>query len=139
MSIRLLIVEDHDLVREALRVTFRNTDVAVVAEATGGREAVRLADRCAIDVVLLDIGMPDISGFETLRRIRLTQAELPVLVYSMHDRLHDIQRIRELGATGYLIKSVVGKQQLLAAIRDANAGATIWPAGSTRDRPSPRF
>ena len=124
MAVRLLVSDDHAWVREGLRYVFSNTEIEIVAEATTGKEAVQFALEQDIDVVLMDIKMPDGNGFEALRQIKAVKADLPVLIYSAHDRVDYFQRCADLGAQGYLLKGV-NKQTLLSAVRDAFAGKTL--------------
>jgi len=121
MAIRLLVADDHELVREALRYTFLDTGIEIVAEAATCEAAVRLALERELDVVLLDLKMPDGNGIDALGRIRSAKPDLPVLIYSAHSRPDYMQRCAALGACGYLTKAVE-KQTLLAAVRAAHAG-----------------
>lgn len=121
MPIRILIADDHDVVREGLRYAFLSTDVEVVAEAADGAQAVRYALDGSVDVVLLDLRMPgDGDGIAALAEIKAAKPCLPVLIYSAHDRPDLVQRCRELGAHSCLSKQV-DVQTLLAAIRAAYA------------------
>ena len=76
MTIRLLIADDHDWIREGLRAVFQPTEIEVVAEATTGEEAVSLALASDLDVVLLDIKMPDGDGMDMLSRIKAVKQQL---------------------------------------------------------------
>ena len=124
MTIRLLIADDHELVREGLRATFAPTRIDVVGEATTGAEAIQLVTAMDADVLLLDVSMPDGDGFEVLRHVRAVTS-LAVVMYSMHDRDHYIRRARELGATGYLTKRA-SSEQLVNAIDAASRGESHW-------------
>lgn len=124
MTIRLLIADDHDLVREGLRATFTHTEIDIVGEATKCQEAIQLASAVDADVLLLDISMPGGDGFEVLRHVRATTS-LAVVMYSMHDREHYYRRARELGVSGYLTKRA-SKEQLVKAIEAANRGESCW-------------
>jgi DNA-binding NarL/FixJ family response regulator len=125
MAIRLLIADDHELVREGLRYTFHRTEVKIVAEAASGSAALRMASEHEVDVALIDICMPDCDGFEVLERIKSTQPNLPILIYSMYDRADYIQRSRALGASGYLLKGA-DAQELVDAVRSVYVGETVW-------------
>jgi DNA-binding NarL/FixJ family response regulator len=127
MTIQLLVVEDHDLVREGLRATFEETEIDIVGEATTYGDAVRLASADGSDVVLLDIKIPNGDGFDVLRTVKSVKPELAVLVYSQHDRQDFRQRARALGASGYLTKRARGAE-LIDAIRTAARGESLWPA-----------
>ena len=125
MTVRLLVVEDHDLVREGLRATFEETEIDVVGEATTGEDAVRLALADKVDVMLLDIKLPIHDGFYVLREVKSQKPDLAVVVYSQHERSDFQDRARALGASGYLTKRVRG-DDLIDAIRIANRGESLW-------------
>ena len=125
MTIRLLIAEDHDLVREGLRITFEETEIEVVGEATTGSEAVRLGALDGADVMLLDIKMPGGDGFHVLKRVKSANPELAVLIYSQHERPDFQDRARTLGACGYLTKRARA-EELIDAVRKASQGEDLW-------------
>lgn len=125
MAIRILIADDHDMVRAGLKTMLADTDVEVAAEATTGEQAVKLALSEPIDVALLDIRMPDGDGLTALGRIKLDKADLPVLMLSNYDNPTYIARSVALGAAGYLLKGCT-KDELLQAIRTAAKGESAW-------------
>lgn len=125
MAIRILIADDHDMVRAGLKTMLADTDVEVAAEATTGEQAVKLALSEPIDVALLDIRMPDGDGLTALGRIKLDKADLPVLMLSNYDNPTYIARSVALGAAGYLLKGCT-KDELLQAIRTAVKGESAW-------------
>lgn len=133
MTIRLLIVDDHDFIRESLRAVFLATDVDVVAEADGGRAGLKRVAEHHPDVALVDLSMPDGDGLEFLAHARHAAPDLRVLIYSAQSRPRDIERSRLLGASGYLIKGVVDGGQLLTAVRSAVTRGHAW-----EDRPPAR-
>jgi len=126
MTIRLLIAEDHDLVREGLRATFEGTEIDIVGEATTGSDAVQLASADGADVMLLDIKMPNSDGFEVLQQLQSTNKKLAILIYSQHERLDFQVRARRLGASGYLTKQIRA-DELVSAIREVGHGGSLWP------------
>ncbi len=128
MSIKVLIADDHEVVRSGLKTLLADTDVEVVAEVASGDEAVKYALAHRPDVVLLDIRMQDGDGLNALGRIKLDKPEIPVLILSTFDNPTYIARSVALGASGYLLKSCT-RDELLTAIRAAAAGETVW----TRD------
>jgi DNA-binding NarL/FixJ family response regulator len=128
MSIKVLIADDHEVVRSGLKTLLADTDVEVVAEVASGDEAVKYALAHKPDVVLLDIRMHDGDGLTALGRIKLEKPEIPVLILSTFDNPTYIARSVALGASGYLLKSCT-RDELLTAIRAAAAGETVW----TRD------
>jgi DNA-binding NarL/FixJ family response regulator len=127
MTIRLLIADDHELVREGLRSAFNDTEIQVTGEATTGDEAAELALDRDVDAVLLDINLPGKDGFQVLRQVKSEKPELPVLIYSQHDRPDFKRRARELTASGYVVKGI-HKTELLEAVRRVSRGETLWNA-----------
>lgn len=128
MSIKVVIADDHEVVRAGLRTLLADTDVEVVAEVATGDEAVKFALSNRPDVVLLDIRMPDTDGLTALGRIKLDKPDLPVLMLSTFDNPTYVARSVALGASGYLLKDCT-REELLTAIRAAAAGESVW----TRD------
>jgi DNA-binding NarL/FixJ family response regulator len=130
MSIRVLIADDHEVVRCGLRRLMEGTDVEIVAEASSGEEAVRaaLGNEIPIDLVMLDIRMADCDGLKALGRIKLDRPELPVLMLSTYDNPTYVARAVAMGATGYVLKGA-SRAELLESIHKSAAGESAW----TRD------
>jgi len=125
MSIRLLIADDHAVVRAGLRSMVAGSDIEIIAEASDGAQALALAIERRPDVVLLDVRMPDTDGITCLGRLKTELPDLPVLMFSAYDNPTYIARTVALGAAGYLIKTV-GQQQIVEAIRRVATGEPIW-------------
>jgi DNA-binding NarL/FixJ family response regulator len=103
--IRILVADDHAIVRGGLRQIIATTgDIAVAAEAAHGSEVVDKLRVCKVDLLLLDMTMPGISGVDLIRRVRVEHPGLPVLVLSIHDEAQVASRALRSGATGYLTK-----------------------------------
>jgi DNA-binding NarL/FixJ family response regulator len=128
MAIRLLIADDHEVVRTGLRSVLEGTDIQVVAEASSGDEAVRRAMESDLDIVVLDIRMSGGDGLTALGRIKLEKPEMPVLMFSTYDNPTYVARSVALGASGYLLKSA-GCEKIIDSIRRVAAGENVW----TRD------
>jgi DNA-binding NarL/FixJ family response regulator len=126
--IRLLVADDHEVVRSGLRTLLAGSDVKIVAEVTTGAEAVKYALENDVDVVLLDIRMPDGDGLTGLGRIKLDKPDLPILMLSTFDNPTYVARAVALGASGYLLKGC-SRDELIGAIRKVAAGDNAW----TRD------
>lgn len=125
--VRLLIVDDHPVVREGLRAVLgTEPDIDVVGECGSGTEAVRLAADLRPDVVLMDLRLPDLDGVEATRRI-VAAGSAGVLVLTTYDTDGDIVRAVAAGATGYLLKDCP-RQELTAAVRAAARGETVLAA-----------
>ena len=128
MTIKLLIADDHEVVRCGLRSLFEDTEIEIVGEAKSGSEAIELAIAIDVDVVMLDIRMPGGDGLNALGRIKLDKPDLPVLMLSTYDNPTYVARAVALDAAGYLLKSA-SQDVILAAIRKAAKGENAW----TRD------
>jgi len=125
MSIRLLVADDHAVVRAGLRSMVAGTDIEVAAEASQGGEAFQLAIELCPDLVLLDVRMPEVDGITCLGRLRAELPTVPVLMFSAYDNPTYIARAVALGAAGYLVKTAT-KEEILSAIRRTAAGESIW-------------
>lgn len=125
---RILIADDHSVVRGGLKQFLSSApDVAICAEADSGAEALALLDREAVDLVLLDIALPDMDGLEVLRRIRLRYPALPVLIFSMHPEDDYAMAALNAGAAGYLMKDS-DPDEILDAVRRAAKGGRYLSA-----------
>ena len=123
--ITVLLVDDHALVRQGVRAFLETQgDIAVVAEADSGEEAVRLAAEHAPDVALVDLIMPGMDGVEATRRLTARSPRTSVIVLtSYHDDEHVFPAIRA-GALSYILKEV-GPQELADAVRNAASGEAV--------------
>jgi len=120
--VRLLIVDDHALMREGLKQLFEGEgDIAVSAEAGSGEEALTMLQNEAVDLVLLDITIPGIHGVELITKIRERPSSPPILVLSMHNEPQIAKRKLKAGASGYITKDSSPKN-LLEAIRKVASG-----------------
>lgn len=128
MTIKLLVVDDHEVVRSGLKTLLNGTDIKIVGEASTGEQAVRLALKHEPDVVLMDIRMPEGDGLNALGRIKLDRPNMPILMFSTYDNPTYVARAVALGASGYLLKSV-SREKLIEGIHIAAAGESAW----TRD------
>ncbi len=127
MPIRLLIADDHEVVRVGLRAMLSEADVTVVAEASTGVETLAAVERHRheLDLVLLDVRMPDGDGLKILTNLKDTNPDLPVLMISTFDNATYMARSVALGASGYLLKGV-DQPMLLDMIRKAATGEMVW-------------
>jgi two-component system response regulator NreC len=119
---RLLICDDHTLFREGLKALLQNEpSIEVVGEAENGREAIEKLKQIPADVVLMDISMPHLNGFEATQRIVQSNKHIHVLILTMYDEDDLIIRCLEAGASGYVLKDAPAKQ-LVYAIGEAQKG-----------------
>lgn len=132
MSIRILLAEDHAVMRTGLRLVLeRQPDFQVAGEASDGREAVNLAQKERPDVVVMDIGMPNLNGIEATRQICTTLPTCAVVILSMHSDEGYVLRALKAGAKGYLLKESA-ETDLIAAIRAVVAGKAYFSPAVSR-------
>jgi DNA-binding NarL/FixJ family response regulator len=134
MSIRVLIADDQQLVRTGFAMILStDSEIEVVAEATNGHEAVKLATSLAPDVVLMDIQMPVLNGIEATRRILgdARTAATRVLILTTFDLDEYVYDALRAGATGFLLKDTP-PEQLLTAVRTAHHGDALLAPSVTR-------
>ena len=141
MTVRIMLVDDHTMVREALRVVLeQDSSMQVVAEVGDGDAALRLAAEMTPDVVVMDVALPGISGIETTRRLLTKYPKIKVLALSTHLDRRIVQQMLDVGARGYIVKSAAGaelKQGIRAVVQGrsylcAEVGALL--ADSLRGR-----
>jgi DNA-binding NarL/FixJ family response regulator len=117
MSTRILLVDDHEIVRRGIHSLLEaEPGFVVCAEAGDGREAVELARRHKPDVVVMDIGMPGMNGIEATRQIRKSCRRTEVLALSLHESEHYAREMLDAGARGYLLKSDAVRE-VVSAVR----------------------
>ena len=114
MHCRVLISEDHTLLREGLKSLLQKTGIEVAAEAADGRSAVQLAKKVSPDVVILDISMPVLNGIEATQQISREVPQAKVIVMSMHSESHFVLGALRAGASGYLLKDAAFEELLVA-------------------------
>lgn len=122
MTIRMVLADDHALFRQSLKSMLeRQKDFIVVGEARNGREVVELAEKEKPDIVLMDIGMPDLNGIEATKRIVGKNGTVKVIALSMHGDGQFVSRMLKAGASGYLLKDSIF-EDLVSAIRSVIEG-----------------
>jgi DNA-binding NarL/FixJ family response regulator len=130
-AIRLLVVDDHLMVREGLRSMLSGEEIEIVGEVATGSEAVRVAADLCPEVVLLDLELPDVDGLTVLRQLKEIAPLLPVLVVTMHDNPSLVRRAVRAGAVGYVLKGI-GRAELLASVRAVRNGESVLDPGLLR-------
>lgn len=125
MAIRIIIADDHAVVRAGLKSMMLETDILIVGEAANGEQAIELAHEHQPDLVLLDVRMPKTDGLIALARLRTEIPNMPILMFSTYNNPTYVARAVALGAVGYLIKTAT-REELIAAIRTVATGETIW-------------
>ena len=125
--IRILIADDHSVVREGLvSLVKRKSDMVVVAEASNGREAVQLWKEHRPDVTLLDLRMPELNGVGAIKEIRELDENAHIVVLTTYDGDEDIYRAIKAGAKAYLLKDTA-RDALVDTVRRVHAGETYLP------------
>jgi DNA-binding NarL/FixJ family response regulator len=123
--VKILIVDDHAIVRAGLRRLLAALPQAEIREAPGGREALAALRAERPDLILLDLNLANMGGLELLRRLRHEDGDLRILVVSMHAEALYAMRCLQLGATGYVSKNCAPEELLSAARRVAEGGRYI--------------
>jgi two-component system NarL family response regulator len=122
VPIRIVIAEDQRLVRELMATLLgRESDMAIVGEASTGPEALRAVHACHPDVLLLDIGLPELDGVEVARTLRKESAPSRIIALSVHTERRFVQEMLQIGVEGYIVKSAAVKE-LVQAIRTVMEG-----------------
>jgi DNA-binding NarL/FixJ family response regulator len=132
LSTRILIADDHGLVRRGLRLILdAQPDLEVVAEAGDGAEAVKLALTAEIDLAILDISMPRMTGLQATRELQQRRPNLRVLVLSMHESEHYLYEALRAGASGYVVKKVADRDLVEACRATMRGEPFLYPGAVT--------
>ena len=148
---RVILADDHRMMRDGLRAVLEKAGVEVVAEAANGREAIDEVRRVQPDIVIMDVGMPELNGIDATRRLAAEMPLVKVLALSMNADRRYVIAMLEAGAVGYLLKNSASEELLVALqavtrgetyVSPAVAGNRVNPAthgeaprGATRERP----
>ena len=122
--IRLLIVDDHPVVRQGLRSMLSTDGIEIVGEAASGAEAVALVEKLRPDVTLMDIRMPNMDGLAAMAAMKKLSANTSVIVLTTYNNMQYLLRAVIYGAAGYFMKGI-GRDELLAAIRAVAQGRSL--------------
>jgi DNA-binding NarL/FixJ family response regulator len=126
---RILIVDDHEIVRDGIRTLLRRfrPDWVVCGEAKNGKEAIEVATLLEPDVLVLDVTMPVMSGLEAASRITRLGLPARVLIFTMHETKSLVMEVREVGAQGYVVKSQAARDLIVALDRILSGGTFFGP------------
>lgn len=131
-KIKVLLVDDHPLVLDGINARLEGEDsVTVIGMANDGKQALEQAEILQPDVVLMDISMPVMNGFEAAEQFRQQQPGVKVLILSMHDDREYIVKLIKCGAAGYVLKDV-SSSELMSAIETVYRGGTYFSAGASQ-------
>jgi DNA-binding NarL/FixJ family response regulator len=131
MSIRLLIADDHEVIRTGLATLLAGSDIEIVAQAENGKECLRLAEQTKPDVILLDIRMPEGDGLATLEKLRAKVPASRVVMLSTYDNPTYIARAVALGANDFVLKGST-REAIVETITAAAAGESPSRSGELR-------
>jgi DNA-binding NarL/FixJ family response regulator len=121
MPIRILLADDHVMLRQGLRALLEQARMVVIGEASDGQEALQLAHAQPPDVAVLDIGMPHLNGLETARRLREVVPQTKIVLLTMHTDEPYVLEALQAGAVGYVLKTQAALD-IVQAIRDVVQG-----------------
>jgi len=128
-AVKVLVVDDHDVVREGIRMVLSSDpELEVVGTASSGEEAIDKVRELEPRVVVMDIGMPGLSGFEATRRIREANPEVQVVALTVHDSEAYVFQMLQAGATGYVIKRAPAEDVIHAVKRAALGESVLHPS-----------
>jgi DNA-binding NarL/FixJ family response regulator len=136
-SLSVMLVDDHTMLRQGLRRSLEHEGLQVVAEASNGSEAVRLALAHRPDVVLMDVSMPEVDGIEATRQLMRADARQRVVMLTMHVDRDIVERSVKAGAVGYVTKDSSVKEVVLAVRMAADGNKVLSPrvASALDDEP----
>jgi DNA-binding NarL/FixJ family response regulator len=127
-KIRVVVADDHPVVREGIMANVNpQPDMAVIAEARDGTEAVAVIKSESPDIVLLDLRMPGMDGLDVVAQVRTMKLQSKVIIMTTFQSDEDVHRSIKAGARGYLLKDS-SREEILDAIRRVNLGETYLPA-----------
>lgn len=114
--IKVVLADDHSMIREGISQLLElNENIKVIGEAANGKECLQLLSRCNADVLLLDINMPEMSGIEVLKAIKMHNYDIKVLMLTIHNEVEYVLKAVDLGADGYILKDS-GSRELFKAV-----------------------
>lgn len=123
---KILLVDDHKIIRDGIRSLLREeSEIAVVGEASNGQELIDMLPETPVDVILMDLNMPVMDGFEATRYVREHYPNTKILVLSMLDHENYISKILDVGALGYVLKNT-GKEEMVYAIKSVAGAITLF-------------
>jgi len=129
MTIRLLLVDDHAVVRTGLRMLLENEeDIEIVGEAGTGQSALQMVERLQPDMVLMDIGLPDMTGIEVTRQVKQQWPQVAIVALTIHEDEEYFFQMLQAGANGYVPKRAAPEELLTALRTAADGGVYLYPS-----------
>jgi DNA-binding NarL/FixJ family response regulator len=123
--LRILLAEDHLIVRQSIKLYLESKQIQVVGEAANGREAIEMTNSLRPDIVIMDIHMPELTGIEATRRIQHDHDDVHILVLTAYDEPSYVHALLDAGADGYVLKTAP-LSALYAALQDVAVGRTAF-------------
>jgi DNA-binding NarL/FixJ family response regulator len=133
---KVLLADDHQLMRQGLRALLERQGIDVVAEAADGHEAIACAKKASPDVVVIDVAMPGLNGVDATRRLKAELPRVKVLALSMNSDARYVTAMLDAGASGYMLKNAAS-DELLNALTAVLGGETYLSPAILRSSPSP--
>jgi DNA-binding NarL/FixJ family response regulator len=127
-KIRILIADDHHVVRRGLRALLESPQISVVAECSDGEQALEQAEKHQPDVVMLDISMPKLNGVEVTRILKRQHPEIRVLMLTIHENEEYVYQVVRAGADGYVLKTA-DRKELWTAVKAVMDGGRFFSPG----------
>src|SRR5438477_10416322 len=125
MPTRVLLADDHALIRQGLKALLEKQGIQVVTEASDGQEAVRLAEKAQPEIAILDITMPLLNGVDAARELMKSAPKTKVILLTQHDEDQYVTEALRAGVQGYVLKSQTA-DALIHAIRQVCKGSVYW-------------
>ena len=133
-KIKIIIADDHKLFIHGIRLLFADDPlIEIIAEANDGKDLLEVLRTAAPDTILLDINMPHINGINCTRYIRQTNPDVKIIMLSTYDEEHLVQKAKEVGVNGYLLKNS-SKEELVQAVLAVMNGQSIFPFRKPKDK-----
>ncbi len=126
---KVLLAEDHKIVRQGTRLYLESVGVEVIGEATNGREAIELTGKLQPDVVVMDIHLPELTGIEATRRIRHEYPDIRILVLTAYDEPAYVHALLDAGADGFILKTAE-LSELYKALTEVAIGRKAFDANT---------
>ncbi|MEL7124023.1 MAG: response regulator transcription factor [Bacteroidota bacterium] len=128
----ILLVDDHQIVIDGIKTLLKGESIVnQIYVALNGKECLDIANKNDIDLMILDINLPDISGFEICKKIKAEKPNLKIIALTMHDNAGYISKMIKNGVNGYILKNT-GKEELMRAINTVLAGSSYYSADVTQ-------
>lgn len=131
MSIRVLLADDHALVRQGLKAFLERQGFQVVGEASNGEEALRMAVKTAPDIAIMDVSMPVLNGLDAARELQKSSPKTKVVLLTKHDEDEYVAEALRVGARGYVLKSQAAVD-LVHALQEVSGGSIYLSPGISR-------